>query len=222
MKPVRSDRRVLLILDCSSDATRLLRTAVDLAAGIGAPVEVLLIEDPNLSRLIGPTSEDCPFFAHQVTHFSVSGTIGSGEEIGRILRIHARKIEQVVGELATRANVGHSFRLVRGLIDREIRAAADTIDLLALWGPRPSLVNDSSLVDSLRTAPLTLRMINRPSAGDRATGSRTVTSRPVTAPAIAARGVLLLSGQSPTVRPSLLQELIRQPGRQTIIFPASI
>jgi hypothetical protein len=35
----------------------------------------------------------------------MSGTMGSGEEIGRILRIHARKIEQLVGELANRANV---------------------------------------------------------------------------------------------------------------------
>ena len=145
-------RRILLALDSSSSNPALLRAAVHLAAQLEASVEGLLIEDVNLLRLIGRTliarvgesgttpQPEAPLpgpgelhFARQVSRHSSRNEAVDVARIEREMRIQARRIEKMLGDIASLSSVDCTFRTVRGLIEKEIRAAAEGADLLALW-----------------------------------------------------------------------------------------
>jgi len=211
--PLSSERRVLLIFDSSSVGTRLIEAAVNIATDLCAPIEALLIEDANLSRLAAAGSVSPSLFACQVTRHSAQGGMVTGEQLDRELKIHARKIERRLREIAGLASVDCSFRVIRGVIDDEIRAVAATVDLLALWGPRRTPAPTLPLPGSVSTVRLISNQLSRRPprgpAAPRNSGLGVVTS-----------GVLLLNCQSQALRQSLLLDLIRHPQRRTILVPA--
>jgi hypothetical protein len=206
-------RKILLALDSSSSSPGLLRAAVQLAVQFEASVEGLLIEDINLLRLIGRTlgggrsappatspgpppgliSEPAALhFVRQVSRQSSHREVVDAARIDRELRIQARRIEQMLTEIAARARVDCTFRTIRGVIDREIRIAAAGADLLALWGARRAL---SRQVEDSRQPGLERLLSSQAAAGE----------------------VLIISCQSASVPESLLFELIRERGRRTIL-----
>lgn len=215
-----SERRILLVFDSSSVGTSLIRAAVSLAIDLRAPIEALLIEDANLSRLAGAGSSSTSVCACQVSRHSAQGGTVTGEQLDRELRIHARKIEQRLGEIANLASVEYSFRVIRGVIDDEIRAAAATVDLLALWGPRRS---PDPVADSVLSPPgsaATMRLISNQLSRRPPHRTATPPSEETPGLGVVASGILLLNCQSQTLRQSLLLDLIRHPQRRTILVPA--
>lgn len=212
-------RRVLLVLDSSSAGNRLIEVAIDLATDLAAPVEALLIEDINLARLAGAYSPNQPLLACQVSHHSQHRSTITGGEIDRELRVHARKIERRLGDLASQASVKYSFRIVQGIIDDEIRAAAATVDLLALWGARRSLITASGHNPPSPILP-PLQVINTRPRHRSPTSPPSIWSENRRGLSTVSTEVILLSGQSPAVREDLLIDLMHQPGRRTILVPA--
>jgi len=206
-------RKILLALDSSSSSPGFLRAAVQLAVQLEASVEGLLIEDVNLLRLIGrtlgggksavpATSPGAPprltsepaalHFVRQVSRQSSHHELVDAARIDRELRIQARRIEQMLTDIAARASVDCTFRTIRGLIHREIRAAAAGADLLALWGARRALTRQ---VEDSRQPGLERFLSSQAAAGE----------------------VLIISCQSVSVPESLFHELIRERGRRTIL-----
>jgi nucleotide-binding universal stress UspA family protein len=121
-----SVRRILVALDPSTPGTALLDAAVEFANRIEAELEGLFVEDIDLMRLA-----ELPF-AHELslpTGLPQPLDLASMEREMRMLAAGARRM------LETRAREMHvrcSFRVVRGRIEAEVRAAADTADLVIL------------------------------------------------------------------------------------------
>ena len=206
-------RRILLALDSTSSSPALLRAAVQLATQLEASVEGFLIEDINLLRLIGRTliariGDDGPgsspppslpgpsdlHFARQISRHSPRNEAVDVARIEREMKIQARRIEQMLSDIASHSRVDCTFRTVRGLIDKEIRAAAEGADLLALWGARRSLTREANH----GPAGLTSLPSNLQRAGQ----------------------VLIISCQSTSLPESLLRELIRGRGRRVLFMTA--
>ena len=208
---VQQSRRLRLVLDSATQNRVLLRAAVHLAAALGAELEGMLIEDETLHRLAAQ-----PDVAHVSRQMTLTEPL-SVARLEREWRAQARLLQERLTELAAREQVVCHFRVVRGLLEPEILAAAAEAEHLALWGGTPLLDQLYEALGLLRVPPIRL---------PRATASpvQFPTQRLLSSPAPPLRvlpgpgGVLLLSGQSGSLRRSLLEELLRRHGTRPILL----
>ena len=140
----------------------------------------------------------------------------------RDLKVHARKIERLLTETALLENVESSFRIVRGTVEREIRAAAAGAGLLAICGARRTLARRADSPDQAEILPLRfLRTGERPGARSRAGAEPRLTKEAGSAGVWSnddCTAVLVISCDNPSLREGLVTELIRQRGRRVIFL----
>jgi nucleotide-binding universal stress UspA family protein len=126
-------RRILLALDTTARNLPSFESAVELASQLEAELAALFIEDPNLLRLAGLS------FAREIRFPSATEEETEPARIERELRVLAEQMRQALAA-AERAKLRWSFRVVRGAIATELRAAVTEADLLLLGArARPKL-----------------------------------------------------------------------------------
>ncbi len=119
-------RRIVVALDASPASAAAAHSAAELAARLRAELLGLFVEDAELLRLT-----DLPF-AQQVGSFSaVSRRLAPGE-LARQLRGQAERARRQIAAGAARAAVSFHFDVVRGVVRREVAAAARAGELLSL------------------------------------------------------------------------------------------
>lgn len=208
---VRQSRRLRLVLDSATQNRVLLQAAVHLAVELGAELEGVLIEDETLHRLAAQPD---------VAYVSRQTTLAEPLSVARLeheWRAQARLLRERLAELAAREQVVCHFRVVRGLLEREILAAAAEAEHLALWGGTPLVEQLYEALGLLRVPPIRFpRAASLP--------AQFAMQRPFSSPAPPPRvlpgsgGVLLLSGQSGSLRRSLMEELLRRHGVRPILL----
>ena len=119
-------RRILVALDDSPHSRAALDMAVRLAADLEAELEGLFVKDENLLR-----AAQLPF-AEEVRAHSVSPKSLTDRRVERQLRYQAERAEAALQEATEQAEVRYNFRVVEGHVTRELLAAAEEADLLAL------------------------------------------------------------------------------------------
>jgi nucleotide-binding universal stress UspA family protein len=100
--------------------------AVRLATDLEAELEGLFVKDENLLR-----AAQLPF-AEEVRTHSVSPKSLTDRRVERQLRYQAERAEAALQEATEQAEVTYNFRVVEGHVTRELLAAAEEADLLAL------------------------------------------------------------------------------------------
>lgn len=119
-------RRILVALDASPQSLAAMEAAAQLAAVLQAELEGLFVEDINLYRLA-----ELPF-SYEVGSYSARARRIDAEGIRRQLQAHARRARRRMIALAEQRNLRWSFRVTRGAIIQEIKAAATKADLLVM------------------------------------------------------------------------------------------
>ncbi len=194
---------IRVALDPATATQDLLRAAVHLAASLESRLEGLLIEDENLLRLA-----NVPFARH-VTRYGTIAEPPDQSGIEREIRLRTRKLQQLLAEMAEREQVEHTFRVVRGIVEREIRAAAAEADLIALW--RAGRAIDRQARATSRTGILPLHLLH--GRASRSGGDASLPNLISTEGA----GLLLVNCQSPTIGEKLLHDLLSEAGSIIII-----
>lgn len=121
-----SVRRILVALDPVRSGTGLLDTAVAFAHRVEAELEGLFVEDVELTRLAALP------FVHEVSLTGRSAKPLDLDVLERDWRALAAGVRRTLEERAREMNVRCSFRVVRGRMDAEIRAAAGEADLVIM------------------------------------------------------------------------------------------
>lgn len=119
-------RRILVALDASPHSQAALDMAVRLAMGFEATLEGLFIKDENLLR-----AARLPL-AEEVRSHTLPPKNLNDRRVKRQLRYQAEQAEAALQQVAERAEVEHTFRVVEGQVTRELLKAAQEADLLAL------------------------------------------------------------------------------------------
>lgn len=125
----RSDvsiHKILLALDPSLQGSGTLQAAVELAAGLGAQLEGIFIEDTELLNVAG-----LPFASEFDPSFGTVRRLDSSM-MERSLRGQAQRVRQAFAEAADALQVRWAFQVTRGSIAAELLAAALQADLLVL------------------------------------------------------------------------------------------
>jgi nucleotide-binding universal stress UspA family protein len=141
-------RRILVALDASPHSEAALEAAAALAARFQAELYGLFVEDVNLLRLA-----ELPF-TREVGIFSATQRELRTEEVERHLRIQAREVRRTLTVVAEREQVRWSFRVSRGAIAPELRAAAEEVDLLILGKAGRSVTRRGQLGSTARALSL--------------------------------------------------------------------
>lgn len=122
----RRIRRILVALDASADSLAGLEAAVQLAAGLRAELLGIFVEETDLLRAGRlPSSREVPFFEGEPRQLEAA-------ELERQMRALAKRARQSLESAAERAQVGWTFRTVRGRPSRELSAAAEEADLVTM------------------------------------------------------------------------------------------
>lgn len=119
-------RRILVALDASPHSQAALDMAVRLAMGFEATLEGLFIEDENVLQ-----AARLPI-AEEVRSHTLPPKSLNDRRVKRQLRYQAERAEAALQQVAERAEVEHTFRVVEGQVTRELLKAAQEADLLAL------------------------------------------------------------------------------------------
>ncbi|MGW8226076.1 MAG: universal stress protein [Anaerolineales bacterium] len=119
-------RKILIALDASPASQAALQLAAELAARHEAELIGIYVEDINLLR-----SAEIPII-HEVGGYSAISRRMNRHHIESELRAQARRVEQLLANIARRANLRWSFLSVRGLIPVELISAAENVDLIIL------------------------------------------------------------------------------------------
>jgi nucleotide-binding universal stress UspA family protein len=119
-------RRILLALDTATHNLSAFEAATALAARLDAEVHALFVEDINLLRLAALP------FARETRLTSATTHRLQNPDMKRALRAEAERAQAILATVATRLNVRWSFRVTRGQIAEQVRAAAMETDLVAL------------------------------------------------------------------------------------------
>lgn len=158
-------RRILVALDASTQSLVALKTAVMLAAGLGADLEGLFVEDVNLVRVAALP------IARRILYPSGDVEPLDRSLMERELRILARQAEEALATLAAHSGIRWTFRVVRGKVAVEILAAASGSDLLTVgrsgWSLAHRMQLGSTAQNAAINAPKALLLVNRPLAIDR-------------------------------------------------------
>jgi nucleotide-binding universal stress UspA family protein len=122
-KPIR---RILVALDASPHSLAALQVAVELAVQLGAEVEGLFVEDINLLNL-----SDLPM-ARELVAYAIHPRRLDRIRMAEQLQTQARMARKALEDIAEKAQVHWTFRVVRGIIAAELLAAAEEMDLILL------------------------------------------------------------------------------------------
>jgi nucleotide-binding universal stress UspA family protein len=120
--------RVLVPLAAATSSREALETAAGLAAAVGARLEGLFVEDPNLARLSALP------FAREVESLTAAERRLAPAAVERALRVEAAHLARLLAESAGRARVECTFEVTRGAWRAEI--AAREAELTVLVGTR--------------------------------------------------------------------------------------
>lgn len=144
-----SVRRILVALDPMRSGAGLLDTAVEFAHRVEAELEGLFVEDVDLMRLAALP------FVHEV---SLTGGLAKPLDLDvleRDWRALAAGVRRTLEERAREMNVRCTFRVVRGRMDAEIRAAAGEADLVIMDRAGAALTRHVRLKAETPTAAMT-------------------------------------------------------------------
>ena len=116
--------RVLVAIDTSTECTRALEAAAQLASHLHVGIQGIFVEDPNLLKLEGLSSSrriSLPqgFGESEVRHGSMQ----------RELQAHAKRMRQILQMLSQRMQFEYDFRVMRGKMQEMLNQAATTSDL---------------------------------------------------------------------------------------------
>ena len=126
-KPERySIRSIAVGIDCSPHSMASLKAAAELAARMNAELIGIFVEDINLLRIA-----DLPF-GQEIRLLSSEPESMNTAELERLLRMQARQAETSLQREAGILRVHHTFNVRRGIVPREMIAAALGADLLVL------------------------------------------------------------------------------------------
>lgn len=158
-------RRILVALDASTQSLAALQTAVTLAAGLGADLEGLFVEDVNLVRVAALP------IARRILYPSGDEEPLDRSLMEREMRILARQAEEALATLARHSGIRWTFRVVRGQVTVEVLAAASGSDLLTVgssgWSLARRMQLGSTAQNAAINAPKALLLVKRPLAIDR-------------------------------------------------------
>ncbi len=119
-------KRILAALDASTSSLSALRTAVDLAAGFGAEVRGIFVEDVKLLRLAElPFAREISFYSPRTRKF------GPGD-MELQLRVQALRIRDMLAQRAQELGVPWEFRTARGDVGAEVLSAGADADLVVI------------------------------------------------------------------------------------------
>lgn len=119
-------RSIAVGIDCSPHSMASLKAAAELAARMHAELLGIFVEDINLLRMA-----ELPF-SQEIRIYSSSPENIDTAELERLLRMQARQAESLLQREAELFRVRHSFRVRRGIVPKEVIAAALDADLLVL------------------------------------------------------------------------------------------
>lgn len=119
-------RRILVALDTSTHSLAGLDAAARLAAAMEAELVGLFVEDINLLRLAALP------FAREISWPSTAGRQLNEEVMERELRLLASQARRALAYAAEQVEAEWTFRVVRGIVAREVMNAALEADLLTL------------------------------------------------------------------------------------------
>ena len=158
-------RRILVALDASTQSIAALKTAVTVAAELGADLEGLFVEDINLMRIA-----TLPI-ARRILYPSATEEPLDSTMMEHELKVLARQAQKSLATLAERSGIRWSFRVVRGKVTVEILAAASESDLLTVgrsgWSLARKMTLGSTAQNAAINAPKALLLVKRPLAVDR-------------------------------------------------------
>ncbi len=119
-------RRILVALDNSEDSMAALNIAASFARLLEAELEGLFVEDDSWYRMIERG------FHWEISAFT--GSINPLEEKRMRLQIkaHAQRIKKRLAEISDHYGIMHSFRSVRGDVQRQILKATENADLITI------------------------------------------------------------------------------------------
>ncbi|MEE9215826.1 MAG: universal stress protein [Anaerolineales bacterium] len=125
-REVSQIRRILVAIDASPQSLAALEAAAELAAGIGAELVGVYVEDINLIRLAAlPVVLETGGASARTRQLD-------GNRMDRQLRNQAALAAQAMAAAASRAQVRWSFTVARGSIEAELLQAAKEADLFIL------------------------------------------------------------------------------------------
>ncbi len=159
MKPPASAiRRILVALDASPSSLAALDAAAELAARAQAELQGIFVEDTDLLRAAeSPYGREIAYPYCRPQKLSRSG-------MERAFRAQAEAARCALADVAERARIPWSFRSVRGDVTRELLAAAEATDLIALghlgWSLRAS-GSGSTALELIRCARSVLLLSGR-------------------------------------------------------------
>jgi len=116
-------KRILIALDTSRRGQPALQAAARLAAGTGAELAGLFVEDINLLRLAGLP------FAREMGMLAGSRALGL-PDVERALRVEAARAQRMLAEAARESQAHWTFRIARGQM--VVEALAEAADLLVM------------------------------------------------------------------------------------------
>lgn len=116
-------KRILIALDPSRRGQSALQAAAHLAAGTGAELAGLFVEDINLLRMAGLP------FAREMGMLAGSRALGL-PDVERALRAEAARAQRMLAEAARELQANWTFRIARGQMVAEVLAEA--ADLLVM------------------------------------------------------------------------------------------
>lgn len=119
-------QRILVALDSSAASMAALKQAVALAAHFKAGLLGLYVEDITLVQLAQIS------FTQEVGLFSASRRSLEVRYVERQFKGQANRARQAMATLAEQAGVAWTFRVVRGVIAKELLSAASDADLIVL------------------------------------------------------------------------------------------
>lgn len=117
---------IAVALDCSPHSIASLKAAAELAQRMHADLTGIFVEDINLLRMA-----ELPC-SHEIRIYTATPEKIDLSQLERSLRLQAKEAEKALQRIAGQFMVEHSFRVIRGLVDAGVMAAAVEADLLVL------------------------------------------------------------------------------------------
>ena len=139
-------RRILVALDTSSHSMAALQVAANLASTLQAELRGLFVEDVNLLRLAALP------FAREVRWTTAARRTLDEAEMERELQLRASQARRALAHAAEQADAEWSFRVVRGVVSKEVLEAAVDADLLSMGRASRSRASRVPLGSTARAA----------------------------------------------------------------------